>query len=43
MSCVTNLCLQTTPPAKAILACLAILLDVRAISGPYVDGLVTSV
>ena len=31
MSSVSDFYLQTTPPAKAILACLAILLDVRAI------------
>ena len=31
MSCMSDFYLQTIPPAKAILACLAILLDVRAI------------
>ena len=31
MSCVSDLYLQTIPPAKAILSCLAILLDVRTI------------
>jgi hypothetical protein len=43
ITCTTSLTFtQTLSPAKAILACLAILLDVRG-SPSCVDGLVTSV